>query len=91
MAITNKKINLGQLDAELGSQGLVADFNDPDNQIIKPADNSTITEKELENAIAAHIAGPTEEEIRILNRQEGIAKLEELGFTNDQIKALLNS
>jgi hypothetical protein len=91
MATTNKVINLGQLDAELGSQGLVADFNDPDNQIIKPADNSTITEKELEDAIAAHIAGPTEEEITQLNREQGLAKLKELGFTEDQITALLNS
>lgn len=91
MAITNKKINLGQLNSELGGQGLVADFNDPDNQIIKPADNSTVTEKELEDAIAAHIAGPTEEEIRLLNRQEGLAKLKELGFTDDQIVALLNA
>jgi len=90
MATTNKVINLGQLNHELGSEGLVADFNDPNNQIIKPADNSTITEKELEDAIAAHIAGPTEEEIKILNRQQGIAKLKELGFTDDQITALLN-
>ena len=90
MAITNKKINLGQLDAELGSQGLVADFNDPDNKIIKPADNSTVTEPQLESAIAAHIAGPTEEEIRILNREQGLIKLKELGFTDDQITALLS-
>ena len=90
MAITNKKINLGQLDAELGNQGLVADFNDLENKIIKPADNSTVTEAQLEAAIAAHIAGPTEEEVKILNRQEGIAKLKQLGFTDDQITALIS-
>lgn len=90
MAITNKKINLGQLNSELGSQGLVADFNDPNHQIIKPADNSTVTEEELEAAIAAHIAEPTEEEVRLLNRQEGLAKLKELGFTDNQITALLS-
>jgi len=90
MAITSKEINLEQLDQELGNEGLVADFNDPKKKIIKPADNSTITEEQLDAAIAAHIAGPTREEIRILNRQEGIAKLKELGFTEDQIIALIN-
>jgi len=89
MAITSKKINLAQLDKELGSKGLVADFNDENNKVIKPADNSDVTEAELEVAIAAHIAGPTEEEVRVLNRQQGIAKLKELGFTEEQITALL--
>jgi hypothetical protein len=90
MAITSKEINLEQLDQELGNEGLVADFNDPKKKIIKPADNSTITEEQLEAAIAAHIAGPTQEEIRILNREQGLAKLKELGFTDDQITALLS-
>jgi len=90
MAITSKEINLEQLDQELGGQGLCADFNDSKKKIIMPADNSTVTEAELEAAIAAHIAGPTKEQIRILNRQEGIVKLKELGFTDDQISALLN-
>ena len=90
MAITSKEINLSQLDTELGGKGLVADFNDPNNKIIKPADNSTVTEAQLESAITAHIAQPSEEEIRVLNRQEGIAKLKELGFTDDQITALLS-
>ncbi len=89
MAITSKEINLSQLDKELGSQGLVADFNDPNNKFIKPADNSTITEVELEAAIEAHIAGPTQEEVKVLNRQQGIIKLNELGFANEQITALL--
>ena len=90
MAITSKEINLEQLDQELGNEGLVADFNDPKKKIIKPADNSTITEEQLEAAIASHIPGPTEEEIRILNRNQGLAKLKELGFTDDQISALLS-
>jgi DNA-binding NarL/FixJ family response regulator len=89
MATTSKEINLQQLDQELGSQGLVADFNDANNKIIKPADNSTVTETELEDAIEAHIAGPTEQEVKVLNRQQGIVKLNELGFTNEQITALL--
>ena len=90
MAITSKEINLVQLDNELGGQGLIANFEDLNNKIIKPADNSTVTEAQLEAAIAAHIAEPTEQELRILNRQEGIAKLKELGFTDDQITALLS-
>ena len=90
MAITSKKINLDQLDAELGNQGLCSDFNDDKNKIIKPADNSTVTEAQLEAAIKAHVAGPTEEEVKVLNRQEGIVKLKELGLTDDQITSLLS-
>ena len=90
MIITSKEINLVQLDQELGGQGVCADFNDSKKKIIIPADDSTVTEDELKAAIAAHIAEPTEQELRILNRQEGIAKLKELGFTDDQISALLN-
>jgi ribonuclease I len=90
MAITSKEINLEQLDQELGGQGLCADFNDPKKKIIIAAENSTVTEDEIKNAIAAHIAGPSQEEIRILNRNQGLAKLKELGFTDDQISAMLN-
>jgi len=90
MAITSKEINFNQLDRELGSEGLCWDDNDPTAKIIKPADNSTITEEELEAAIEAHIAGPTDYEIRVLNRQQGLAKLKELGFTDDEITALIS-
>jgi hypothetical protein len=89
MAITSKKINLEQLDKELGSQGLSADFNDDKKKIIITSDNSTVTDEELESAIAAHVAGPTQDEIIQLNREEGLAKLKELGFTDSQIAALL--
>jgi ribonuclease I len=90
MAITSKEINLEQLDQELGGQGLCADFNDPKKKIITAAEGSTVTEDEIKNAIAEHIAGPSQEEIRILNRNQGLAKLKELGFTDDQISAMLN-
>lgn len=89
MAITSKEINLEQLDNELGNQGLVADFNDTNNKVIKPADNSTVTEAQLSAAITAHIAGPTKTQVRQLNREQGLAKLKELGFTDAQISALL--
>ena len=52
MATTSKEINLVQLDQELGGQGLVADLNDPKKKLIKPADNSTVTEAELEVPIS---------------------------------------
>jgi len=90
MITTNKKINLEQLDFELGGYGLIADFNDPEKQIIGVAENSPVTEEQLSKAIDNHIAGPSQEEIRLLNKQEGIAKLKELGFTDDQIKALIS-
>ena len=90
MAITSKEINLSQLDKELGGLGLCANFNDPKKKLIIAADNSTVTEAELEEAIKKHKAGLNEEEIRILNREAGIIKLKELGFTEEQITALLN-
>jgi hypothetical protein len=89
MAITSKEINLTQLDKELGGLGLSADFNDPKKKIIVPSDESTVSEEELKAAIEKHIAEPTEEEVRILNREAGIVKLKELGFTEEQIAALL--
>ena len=90
MAITSKKINLDQLDKELGSQGLCADFNDEKKKVIVQAENSTVTDVELDAAIKAHVAQPSYEEVKTLNREQGIAKLKELGFTDDQISALLN-
>ena len=61
MAITNKEINLSQLDKELGGKGLNGDFNDPNKKLILPTENSDVTEEELEAAIAAHIALPEPE------------------------------
>ena len=91
MTTTSKAINLDQLDKELGGKGLCADLNDPKKKIIIPAENSTITEDELKEAIAAHVAEPDEIEIRQLNFDEGVAKLIQLGFTDQQIKALLKT
>jgi hypothetical protein len=89
MTITSKEINLVQLDKELGGQGLCADFNDPKKKVIIAAESSTVTEDQIKEAIASHVAGPDESEIRQLNREQGLAKLKELGFTDDQISALL--
>lgn len=89
MAITSKKINLTQLDKELGGHGLVADFNDEKKKVILPADESPITDDEISEAIKNHVAEPTEAEIHYLNREQGLSKLKELGFTDEQIKALI--
>jgi hypothetical protein len=90
MATTSKAINIWQLDKELGSQGLSFDFNDPKKKVIVAAENSTVTEDQIKEAIASHVAEADESEIRQLNREQGLAKLKELGFTDDQISALLN-
>ena len=90
MATTSKKINIVQLDKELGGHGLVFDFNDDKKKIILTAENSPITEQELELAISTHVAGPTQNEVIQLNREQGLAKLKELGFTDQEITALLS-
>jgi hypothetical protein len=90
MITVNKKINLSQLDKELNGLGLNGQLNE-DGEIIAVAcaDDNNATQAELQAAIDAHVAGPTEDEVRILNREQGISKLKELGFTDDEIKALL--
>jgi hypothetical protein len=85
MAITSKEINLTQLNEELGGQGLTADFNDPKNKLILPTENSTITEAELEAAIAAHIA-VDETAAKAAQRQ---ALLNRLGITEEEARILL--
>jgi hypothetical protein len=89
MAITSKKINLLQLDQELGGKGLCGDFNDPKKKLIIAAEGSDVTEDQIEAAIASHVAQPTDIEIRELNREQGLLKLKELGFTDEQISALI--
>jgi hypothetical protein len=82
MAITNKEINLTQLTKELGNKGLISDFNDPENKIILPANNVDITEKELDDAIANHVALPEAE----LTVEE---KLASVGLSIDDLKTVL--
>jgi hypothetical protein len=81
MAITSKEINLEQLDKELGSKGLVANFTDPKHKIILPAENSGLTEAELEAAIDAHIA--------IFKQITIEEKLASVGLNLDDLKAAL--
>ena len=86
MAITNKEINLSQLDKELGSLGLIADLNDPKKKLILPSENSTVTESELEAAIAIHNAI---DDAAIATTQKA-ALLARLGITADEVKLLIS-
>jgi hypothetical protein len=81
MAITSKEINLSQLDKELGSQGLIANLSDEKKKLILPADNSNVTEAELEAAIAVHVAQSNELSIK--------DKLANAGLSIDDLKAAL--
>jgi hypothetical protein len=85
MAITSKEINLSQLDNELGGKGLIADFNDPNNKLILPAENSDVTEEELNSGIAAHVAVDD----RAAKAAQRAALLERLGITEEEAKLLL--
>ena len=85
MAITSKEINLSQLDNELGGKGLIADFTDPKKKLILPADNSNVTEAQLEDAIAAHIA-VDEAAAKAASRQ---AILDRLGISAEEAQLLL--
>jgi hypothetical protein len=85
MAITSKEINLGQLTKELGGKGLIADFNDPKKKIILPADGVELTEDELKDAIATHVA--IDENAERNAKRQAIA--DRLGLTADELKLLI--
>lgn len=70
-----------QLDKELGSKGLKADFTNPQKKIIQPADQSDITEAELEAAILTHKAIYTQPSIK--------EKLASFGLSLDELKNAL--
>ena len=79
---TNKKINLVQLDQELNGKGLNATF-DENREIIEVtlADGNDASEKELADAVAAHVA--VFAELTIAD------KLANAGFDIDELKAAL--
>lgn len=87
--LVNKKINLSQLDQELNGKGLNATLNE-NNEIIEVslADNNDATEAQLQSAIKAHIAGPTEAEINAQAKATAEGKLAALGLTTDDLRAL---
>jgi hypothetical protein len=79
--ITNKNINLLQLDKEIGSFGLCIDQNDVNNKIITTADESTVTQDQLEKAVKDHVA--VEDVVSIED------KLATVGLTIGDLKAAL--
>ena len=81
MAITNKEINLSQLDQELGGKGLIADLNNDKKKFILPSENSDVTEAQLEAAIAAHVA--------VFVQPSVADKLASVGLSIDDLKAAL--
>ena len=87
MATTNKEINLSQLSEELGGSGLIADFNNPQEKIILPADGVKLTEAQLNAAIASHIA-IDEVAAKAQAKAAAEGKLAALGLTVDDLRAL---
>jgi len=85
MAITSKEINLGQLSKELGNKGLIADFNDSKKKLISPADGVELTDDELKEAIAAHVA--VDEKAELNAKRQAIA--DRIGLTADELKTIL--
>lgn len=86
MAITSKEINLTQLTNELGGKGLIANFNNPKEKVILPADDVILSDADLEAAIAAHIAI---DEAKV-NADAKAALLSKLGITAEEAKLLLS-
>ena len=83
MKIT-KKINLGQLDQELNGKGLNGILDDHGNYIdVSLTENNDATEAELKAAIDAHVAVDPN-----AAKETAKAKLEALGLTTDDLKAL---
>ena len=86
MAITNKEINLSQLDKELGSKGLIANITDPEAKLILPCELSDVTEDQLERAISRHIA--IDEAAATAAAKADL--LTQLGITEEQARLLLS-
>jgi hypothetical protein len=81
--ITNKEINLTQLDQFLNRHGLCINDNDSLNKIIATADGSPVTQEELEIAISNHIAVFTEPTIA--------DKLASVGLSIEELKQALGA
>ena len=80
----NKIINLEQLDAELNGEGLNG-ISDENGKIVEVflTENNSATEAQLAAAIASHVAiNPN------AAKETAQAKLEALGLTADDLKAL---
>ena len=85
MPITSKEINLSQLDKELGSKGLIADFTDSKKKLILPSENSDLTQDELKAGIAAHVAV----DAKIKAQSDKAEILARLGLTEAELQTIL--
>lgn len=86
MITTTKKINLAQLDAELNANGLSMESINGSHTIT--ALDETITDKQLQAAVDAHDALPTDAEKAASTKEAAQAKLAALGLTTEDLKAL---
>ena len=84
MANTSKQIDIVQLDKELGSKGLITNFEDELNKLILPVDGSDVTEEQLEMAISAHIPA-----VPVDTATAKAALLAKLGITAEEAQLLL--
>lgn len=84
--ITTKKINLGQLDQELGGFGLSSSPLENGELLVIAVEHSPVTEAQLEAAIDKHVA-VDEEAIRKATKDALLARL---GITEDEAKLLLS-
>jgi len=82
---TAKKINLDQLDQELGGFGLCLNEENQDEKIVGVAEGSPITKEQLEQAVENHIAIDVEAE-KAAKRQ---ALLDKLGITEEEAQILI--
>jgi hypothetical protein len=82
---TTKKINLAQLDTELGGYGL----NGAEG-LVQVVEGSPVTEAELAAAIEAHVYVDPDAE-RLAVRESVMAKLAALGLSVDEVAAIVGS
>ncbi len=83
---TSKKINLNQLDKELGRFGLCLNEENPQDVIVGIADGSPVTKEQLAEALENHIAIDTQAELATAKA----ALLAKLGITQEEAKLLLS-
>ena len=94
MAILSVEVDLVMLDQALGGKGLVADFNDPKNKIVLPAEGSDVTDEQI-TTMAKSLEAKVMENIEAAKdkvENDAAAKaaiLERLGISADEAALLL--
>ena len=94
MAILSVEVDLVMLDQALGGKGLVADFNNPQNKIVLPADGSDVTDEQI-ITMAKSLEAKVIENIKAAkdkvenNTAAKAALLKRLGITADEAQLIL--